>query len=406
MNCMTMSKKINKRFCILCVLLTLLVSSCGKSLSDVMNEKQQEGYVIVHYDDHSFVYTNPDIICYYDHNKELDSIIYKVGDTEIRLFEPKLEISDRGEIYAIKDFSKNAYEGYLDYYDGPLMIEEVKNALIKGLKYTDHDNKPIFFNKDGFVVTYNSRKFLICPKSSKLIEALLVYDEAGYEISIPDYDSHKFLFNLYFKISDLPGKLQPKFASDIVNIALYSNLIENEDNQLKWFVLPCIVKANGLILEADHVIHNESEFRIPKDSFKNNNTLKEYIENHKEIIINKYKDLIYDIAKNNAHTLEYYYQVFCNKNELQRKYGQTCYIDGVIKGISEKNEDGDYYIRFDYSTFDDIFFFINGYTKDPQIANLHLPAHVILKGTLGKPNGFSSSHLTFGDIELRGIIQK
>lgn len=75
MNCMTMLKKINKRFCLLCVILTLLVSSCGKSLSDVMNEKQQEGYVIVHYDDHSFVYTNSEIICYYDHNQELDSIL-------------------------------------------------------------------------------------------------------------------------------------------------------------------------------------------------------------------------------------------------------------------------------------------------------------------------------------------
>ena len=403
---MTMLRKINKRGCLLYIILTLLVSSCGKSLSDVMKEKQQEGYIIVHYDDHSFVYANSEIICYYDHNQELDSILYKDGETEIRLFEPKLEISDTGEIYAIKDFSKNAYEGYLNYFDGPLMMEEVKNALIKGLKYTDYDNKPMFFNNDGFVVTYNSRKFLICPKSSKSIEALLVDDEAGYEISIPDYDSHKFLFNLYFKISDLPAKLQPKFASNIVNIALYSNLIENEDNQLKWFTLPVVVEANGMIIEADHVIYNKSKFRIPKDSFKDKNTLKKSIENHKDIIIYKYKDLIYDIAKNNAHTLEYYYQVFCNKNELQRMYGQTCYINGSINRISEKDKDGDYYIRFDYSTFDNIFFFINGYTKDPQIVNLHLPAHVILKGTLGKPNGFSPNHLTFLDVELIGIIQK
>lgn len=60
----------------------------------------------MHYDDHSVGYANSEILCYYDHYQELDSILYKDGEMEIRLFGPKLEISDIGEIYVINDFSK------------------------------------------------------------------------------------------------------------------------------------------------------------------------------------------------------------------------------------------------------------------------------------------------------------
>lgn len=387
------------------ILLTIIFSSCEKSLSEIMKDREQDGYDIVFYNEDCFVYSNSKTIGYYDHNEKIDSIIYKDGETEICLYEPQLKISDSGDITIVKDYSKNAYNGYLDYFDKQLMTEEVRKALTKGLKFIDSENKPIFFDKDRFVVSYDSRKFLICYHQYQSIEAVLVDDEAGYEISNPDYDAHKFNFNLNFTFADLPINLQPRFQSSILNAALYNPTIEGEDNPLRWFSVPFEIESNGVINEEEYINYNNEGFTIQQSSFKDKKTLRNAIEKNKDIISDKYYDLIYHIAVDHAQPLEYYYEVFCNKNELQRLFGKTCYINGTIERISGKDDDGEYYLSFDYSTFDNIFFFINGYTRDQQIANLHLPAHVLIKGVLGEPNGFSTNHMTFRDIELRGIVK-
>ena len=406
MNYMITFMKTKNNISIFLIIYLILFSSCEKSLSEIKGDKERDGYYVVFSDENSFIYSNSKIIGYYNHIKKADSILYKDGETEICLYEPNLKISEDGEISVEKDFSDQAYKGYLNYFDKALMTEEVRKALTKGMKFNDSANKPRFFSEGSFVVTYNTRKFLICPKDGRSVEALLVDDEAGYVISYPDYGEQKFKFELCFTLSDLPIKLQPKFASKILNIALYSDTIESENNPLRWFSYPIVIEADGSIVESDYVYSNDDWFKIQKTTFKDAEKLKIALEQNKDIITEKYNDILFRAVIDKAHTLEYYFDVFCNKNELQRKNGQTCYINGTIKRISEKDEDGDYYISFDFSTLDNFFFFINGYTKDKRIANLHLPAQVILKGTLYYPNGIRTNHLTFNNLELIGIVNK
>lgn len=369
--------------------------SCEKSMTSMMDDKEKEGYTILESNEFGFYYANSKRICYYNHKEKFDSVIYENGRTDIRLYEPQLVITEKGEIYAEKDFSDRAYEGYLDYFDGPLMAKEV-------ILSQDSEEKPYFFRGEGFVVSYNSRKFLICPQENNVIEALLIYDEAGYEISQVDYDSGQFLFNLIFELSNLPKHLQPKFTNNSINTAMYSKIIEGEENQLCFFYYPIRITSDGRLIQSDHINSEKHNFTISKDSFKEKYALRTAIEKHKESIIASYNNSLFQIARHNAHDLQYYYEVFCNKNELKDMYGKTCYIKATIDRVSEKDEDGEYYVGFDFSTHNSLFFFVNGYSRDENISKLHMPAHVLLKATIR--DNHDMGHLTFIDIELLGQI--
>lgn len=376
--------------------------SCEKSKISIMQDKEKKGYTILESNEEGFYYANSKRICYFHYKEKLDSTIYEDGKTLIRLYEPKLIISDKGEIYAEKDFSEKAYEGYLDYFDGPLMTLEVKKALTQGILSTDIEEKPFFFPKEGFVTSYNCRKFLICPKTDNVIEALLVDDEAGYEISQVEYETGQFLFNLIFELSDLPRHLQPKFSINSLNSAMYDRMIEGEENQLCFFYYPLKVNTDGSLIQSNNIVSEKINLVIDKDSFREKKALMSAIEECKGAIIDQYNNCVFNAVRQNAHDLQYYYEVFCNKNELRDMYGKTCYINATIDRVSEKDEDGEYYISFKFSTFETLFFFINGYSRDERISKLHLPAHVLLKAKLKEiPD---AGHLTFIDIELLGYI--
>ncbi|MDE5849579.1 MAG: hypothetical protein K2H38_05510, partial [Muribaculaceae bacterium] len=366
------------------ILMFCFCISCEESINSIIQEKETAGFTILVSNENGFYYTDTRMICYYNHSEKLDTILYEDNLTLIRLYEPKLKISENGEIFAEKDFSDNAYKGYLDYFDGPLMKEEVRNALTKGIMSTSSEEKPHFFNNGSFVVTYDSRKFLIYPRKDKIIEALLIDDEAGDEISKVNYELGEFWFNLYFRLSDLPNYLQPKFANTTLNRAMYNTMIEDEENTLCWFSYPIMISTEGDLLQSQHIMSEKHHITLDKNVFKEKSALKSTIEKHQNTISTNYNNLVIQNSLDKAHDLEYYYEVFCNKNELHEMFGKTCYIKATINRVSEADINEEFSISFKYSTSDDLFFYIDGYSKDNRISKIHLPAYVLLKGTLEK----------------------
>ncbi len=385
------------------VILSLCIfSSCVKSMETIMQDKENEGYTIISRDDHGFLYADSKTIRYFKYNEGVDSIIYEDGKTLIRLYEPKLIISNEGEIYAEKDFSDDAYKGYLEYFDGSLMKEVAKLALTFGILTTDTLDKPYVFPGEGFIVTHDSRKFYFCPKGNNIIEALLVDDEAGYEISEIQYNNREFLFNYFFRLTELPAHLRPQFTKRNLNSLLYDSIINGEYNQFGWFKYSCKVTADGKLIQGNNIYSKTGNFSFTPESLKDQQSLRTSIERHEEAILAEYHKYTLDIAIENARDLKYYYYIYSNKNLLTEMFGKTCYVKATVNYVSEKDDEGKYYIRFDEPSYDRLFYHTVGYSYDDSFSRLYLPADVIFKATMEDTSGIYLTVMVFRDIELLG----
>ena len=277
----------HRYYFLIILLVGVVFLGCKKSMDEILYDREKEGCFILNVNDNGFYYLNNNILYYYDDISQRDLTIFEKGNTEIRLYNIELEITDEANIIVHYDYSSNVYDEYYEYDNFTDMLKtKIKNGFIPSLLQKGVD-KPHFTKDKGIILKIDDYGYLITPNDDR-IDCILI-EEPEYETSEIDYSKYEILYKNRFNLSELPKKFQPKFDNNLLNYIFYSDHIADEEeeykdieNKFRWFECKVKLYGDGNAQIMDTISSVEDPLlRFHKNLLQNKSYLKLFLEGDK-----------------------------------------------------------------------------------------------------------------------------
>lgn len=254
-------------------------------MSEIIYDKEKEGYTILNVNDNGFYYSNSRSLYYYDDIRKTDCIIFQKGTTEVRLYNLGYKISDTGDITVNYDYSPHVYDDYYEYDDLTSFLKsEIEKKFMPSLIQKGVE-KPRFIEDKGIIVKIDEFGYLLSPKDEQRIDCILI-EEVEYQTCNADYKNNEFIFTNRFNLSELPKKFQPTFENNLLNYIFYSDYLADEEeefkdqeNKFKWFEFKIKLCGDGHAEIMDTINSAEDSFlKFDKTLLKDKLAFNKFLE--------------------------------------------------------------------------------------------------------------------------------